>query len=82
MRDNDKDNVEEWHSKDLDDNDDLPSLISIAGYHLLPLGASLLKAVPDPPQLFCFKLLHQPWFIYLYISTRKESHLLQRQTTK
>ena len=50
-----------------------------------PLGASLLKAVPDPPQLFCFKLLHQPCFIYRYLSfryARMESHLLQRRTTK
>ena len=32
----------------------------------LPLGASLLKAVPAPPQLFCLKLLHQP-FLFLVI---------------
>ena len=30
----------------------------------LPLGVSLLKAVPDPPQLFCFKLLHQPFLFF------------------
>ena len=35
-----------------------------------PSGASLLKAVPAPPQLFSFRLLHQPdidLFIYSFV---------------
>ena len=52
-------------------------LFKILPKERLPLGASLLKAVPAPPQLFCFKLLHQPCFIYCYFNTQGISFIAE-----